>query len=176
MKLHLGCGKRFIPGFYHVDAVEFPHVDFVGPIEILPTIASNSCELIYSCHTLEHFKWTDVPGVLKEWYRVLKPDGILRLSVPSFRAICLLYLETYKLELVRGPIMGRQDYLYNFHHSIFDYQTLKDCLINAGFRNIRHWDWRNTEHSEVDDYSQAYIPHMDKENGTLISLNLEGVK
>jgi hypothetical protein len=27
-----------------------------------------------------------------------------------------------------------------------------------------------------DDHSQAYIPHMDKENGTLISLNIETIK
>jgi len=27
----------------------------------------------------------------------------------------------------------------------------------------------------VDDFSQAYLPHMDKEHGTLVSLNLEGV-
>jgi hypothetical protein len=28
----------------------------------------------------------------------------------------------------------------------------------------------------MDDYSQSYLPHMDKENGTLMSLNLEAVK
>jgi hypothetical protein len=33
--------------------------------------------------------------------------------------------------------------------------------------------WRETEHAHVDDFSQAYIPHMDKENGILISLNIE---
>ena len=27
-----------------------------------------------------------------------------------------------------------------------------------------------------DDYSQSYLPHMDKENGMLMSLNLEGRK
>ncbi|HAI38830.1 MAG TPA: methyltransferase, partial [Maribacter sp.] len=38
------------------------------------------------------------------------------------------------------------------------------------------YDWRQTEHAKFDDHSQAYIPHMDKENGTLISLNIEAVK
>lgn len=33
--------------------------------------------------------------------------------------------------------------------------------------------WKNTEHSQFDDYSQSYIPHMDKINGTLMSLNVE---
>ncbi|GHV06377.1 hypothetical protein AGMMS50229_11080 [Campylobacterota bacterium] len=46
-------------------------------------------------------------------------------------------------------------------------------MTEAGFTNIRRYDWRETEHSGIDDYSQAYIPHMDRENGTLVSLNVE---
>ena len=33
MKLHLGCGKRNIPGFVHIDAVDYPHVDHVSTID-----------------------------------------------------------------------------------------------------------------------------------------------
>ena len=38
------------------------------------------------------------------------------------------------------------------------------------------WDWRKTEHSQFDDHSQAYLPKMNKEHGTLISLNVEAIK
>ena len=47
---------------------------------------------------------------------------------------------------------------------------------SCDFKNVKLWDWREVEHSNFDDYSQAYIPHMDKENGTLISLNIECTK
>ena len=47
--------------------------------------------------------------------------------------------------------------------------------LEAGFARVRRWDWRATEHAGIDDYSQAYLPHMDKENGTLVSLNLEAI-
>ena len=46
----------------------------------------------------------------------------------------------------------------------------------VGFQEVRRWDWRTTEHTQVDDYSQAHLPHLDKEHGTLMSLNLEAVK
>jgi hypothetical protein len=46
-------------------------------------------------------------------------------------------------------------------------------LNSVGFVDVRRYDWRDTEHAHVDDYSQAYVPHMDKENGILISLNVE---
>lgn len=173
MKLHLGCGKRYIPGFIHVDAVNFDHIDHVATIDNLSFIQDNSVDLIYNCHVLEHFKRNDVVRVLKEWNRVLKPNGILRISVPDFRALCEVYIRTKDLNLVVGPIFGRQNYLYNIHYNIFDEVSLTKNLLDAGFTDINRYDWRNTEHANIDDYSQAYLPHMDKENGTHISLNIE---
>jgi len=72
--------------------------------------------------------------------------------------------------------LGRQDYLYNIHYNIFDFKTLSSDLIESGFKDVRKYDWRKTEHALIDDYSQAYIPHMDKENGILNSLNVEATK
>ena len=46
----------------------------------------------------------------------------------------------------------------------------------AGFSGICRYDWRKTEHATLDDYSQSYIPHLKKEEGTLISLNVEATK
>ncbi|MEI6415684.1 MAG: hypothetical protein WCP34_15685 [Pseudomonadota bacterium] len=59
---------------------------------------------------------------------------------------------------------------------IFDEPFLTHELQGLGFRQVRRWDWNTTDHVEVDDYSQAYLPHMDKQHGTLISLNLEAVR
>lgn len=173
MKLHLGCGRRYIPGFIHIDAVDYSHVDHVTTIDNLSFIPDNSVELIYNCHVLEHFKRRDVGRVLREWHRVLRPGGTLRISVPDFAKICEVYQKFGQLDLVIGPLFGRQDYLYNIHYNVFDFATLSRVLENAGFVNVRRYDWRETEHADVDDFSQAYIPHMDKENGILISLNVE---
>jgi len=59
---------------------------------------------------------------------------------------------------------------------VFDQPFLSSALVDAGFREVRRWDWRCTDHSHIDDYSQAYLPHLDREHGTLMSLNLEAVK
>jgi predicted SAM-dependent methyltransferase len=176
MKLHLGCGKRFIPGFTHIDAVEYPHVDHVATIDNLGFIAADSVDLIYTCHVLEHFRRKDVGRVLVEWHRVLKPGGTLRVSVPDFARLCDVYQKHSDLNLVIGPIFGRQDYLYNIHYNVFDEATLTKLLHECGFADVRRYDWRETEHADVDDFSQAYVPHMDKANGILISLNVEAAK
>lgn len=173
MKLHLGCGKRYIPGFVHIDAIDYPHVDHVASIDNLSFIPDDSVDLIYNCHVLEHFKRRDVERVLREWLRVLKPGGVLRISVPDFAMLCDVYQRNEKIEQVVGALFGRQDYLYNIHYNVFDFPSLAAVLQTSGFANVHRYDWRQTEHAEIDDFSQAYIPHMDKENGTLISLNVE---
>jgi hypothetical protein len=77
---------------------------------------------------------------------------------------------------VIGPLFGRQDYLYNIHYNVFDRASLTESLLAAGFSKVEAYDWRKTEHADVDDFAQAYIPHMDKDNGVLISLNVEATK
>lgn len=176
MKLHLGCGKRFIPGFMHVDAVNYDHVDKVCLVNDLSFIQNNSVSLIYASHILEHFKRNEVIEVLKEWNRVLSHEGILRLAVPDFSAINKVYYQTGNIELVKGLVCGRQDYEFNIHYNIFDFESISVLLNQAGFKKVVRYDWRLTEHANVDDYSQSYYPHMEKETGLLMSLNVEAMK
>jgi len=178
-KLHVGCGPRFIPGFTHVDLVDFPHVDHVADARSLSFAESNSVDLVYASHVLEHFGRWEFMEPLREWYRVLKPGGVLRLSVPDFSACAAIYyedgLEDGLTGLV-GLVVGGQKDSYDFHKMVFDEPFLTDALHEIGFSCIRRWDWREAEHSETDDYSQAYLPHMDKEKGRQMSLNLEASK
>ena len=176
MKLHLGCGSRYIPGYVHIDVVDFPHINMIHSIESLPMFNDESCDIIYACHVLEHFHKKQTLPVLKEWLRVLKKDGVLRISVPDMEALLEVYQQTHNLNLIIGPLFGRCDYLYNFHYTVFDFATLSAALKEAGATKVVKYDWKTTEHASIDDYSQAYIPHMDKENGLLISLNVEAFK
>lgn len=177
MKLHLGCGRRFIPGFVHIDLSPEKHVDLVGDVSDLP-FNDETVALIYASHVLEHFGRREYRKVLKEWFRVLSVGGVLRLSVPDFAACAALYYEGGLSDLsgLTGLLVGGQRDANDFHKMVFDEKSLRKDLLEVGFKKVRRWDWRATEHSMVDDYSQAYIPHMHKKTGRLMSLNLEGVK
>ena len=63
-----------------------------------------------------------------------------------------------------------------YHKTVYEFASLKKLLDECGFTDVRRYDWRQTIHRDYDDHSQAYIPHMDKEHGKLISLNVECVK
>ena len=93
--------------------------------------------------------------------------------MPNFAALCSIYQGSKNIDLVIGALFGRQDYLYNIHYNVFDMASLSKQLKDSGFVSVREYDWRNVEHADVDDYSQAYVPHMDKTSGVLVSLNVE---
>ena len=105
-----------------------------------------SIDLIYASHVIEYFDREEIVPVLKEWRRVL------------------LY----------GRMEMNGEWIY--HKTVYDSNCLYHLLLQNGFHSVHRWDWRKTEHSQFDDFSQAHIPHMDKKNGTLISLNMEATK
>jgi hypothetical protein len=87
-----------------------------------------------------------------------------------------VYQTSKELELIMGLLYGGQDADYNFHSVVFDFKYLKQLLEKVGFTQVERYDWSNTIHKSYDDFSQAYIPHMDKEHGILVSLNVEAKK
>ena len=175
MKLHLGCGVRnFGPEWIHIDQHEFSHVVH-NDVTTLP-FEDDSCELIYTSHLLEYFDREEAAEVLKEWKRCLKKEGILRIAVPDFEAMCNLYKNGYSLDMFLGPLYGKMGDSPFYHKIVYDFRSLSLFLKASGFKDIRKYNWRETDHAEFDDHSQAYLPHMDKDHGTLISLNIEASK
>lgn len=177
MKLHLGCGNVRLPGFVNIDALESSAVDRLGDVTKLD-YDDASVDMIYSCAVIEHVgrrQWTEV---LAEWARVLKPGGLLRISTMDFDACVDRYLDQRDLPELLGLLIGGQKDDYDWHGMIFNYDVLAAGLTETGFTNIRRYDWRDTELGKlgIDDFSQAYLPHMDKENGRLMMLNVEAEK
>lgn len=178
MKLNIGCGNRnFGNEWIHIDGANFKHID--NSDIYLKTFKNNSVDLIYSSHFIEYFDRDDVKKILIKWRKVLKKNGILRIAVPNFKTCAELYTKgLYPLDNFLGPLYGRMKMSNKliYHKTVYDFESIKDILLNIGMRNITIYDWRDTEHAKFDDHSQAYLPHMDKTNGTLISLNVESVK
>ena len=182
VKLHLGCGKRHLDGYIHIDLDTHPHIDYAQDIRELPMIMDETVDLIYSCGAIQYFDRDEVKIVLKEWRRVLKKDGILRLSVPDFESIVKVYLQNGKnldTRGILGPLFGKwlikldSSERYIYQTTTYDYKSMRTLLNDCGFKCVKRYDWREVLPPHYDDYSMAYIPHMDHENGLQICLNVE---
>ena len=82
IKLNVGCGHRRVPGFLGVDIVPRPNVDIVAPADSIP-LADGCAVEVMAIHVVEHFFSWEIPVILKEWARLLRPGGRLTLELPD---------------------------------------------------------------------------------------------
>ena len=175
IKINIGCGKRnFGKDWLHIDKGNYEHLTH----DNIFNFPYKNVDLIYASHLIEYFDENETKTLLDYWFMKLKIGGILRLATPDFEAISKLYLSGVPINLFLGPLYGKMDMAGKtiYHKTIYDYKKLLKTLSDSEFSNISFWDHKKVDHGKYDDHSQAYISHMDKENGTLISLNLECYK
>lgn len=102
-------------------------------------VASGSVSVLYSSHTLEHTSVVrgEAARALAEWRRVLRPGGLLMLSVPDLELLSHLVLrQNYPDSLrsiVQYMLFGGQEDPYDYHLSGFDERSLSALLRTAGF-------------------------------------------
>lgn len=174
-KVNLGCGTKKIPGWINVDIRPETEPQLVWDTsKVLPWVGQ--VDVLYSCHNLEHYKRSEIPGILENWFRALKPGGELRISVPDFDAICRHYLYHKKLPKLYGLLHGGLKNDFDIHYISFDFDSLSEMLTSVGFENIERYDRWNTEHSYIDDYSAATLDPAFSRDGMLMSLNVRAFK
>lgn len=178
IKLNLGCGRRnFGKDWIHIDGGEYPHLHSHNIVDL--PFENETVDVIYASHVFEYFDRDEGKIILEKWYHKLKYGGVIRLAVPDFESINKLYIDgKYSLSSFIGPLYGKMKMGETtiYHKTVYDFFDLEILLKSVKYKNIKKYDWRETEHYNIDDQSQAYLPHMDKSNGTLISLNIEGTK
>ena len=173
--IHLGCGMGNDPRWINIDLLYLPHIHYIQDITKLNNFEDNTADLIYASHAFEHISHRDLHNVLSEWRRVLKPGGVLRLSVPDFNCMINIYRsEGNNIRTIEQPLMGTQDYKFNFHYSVFNNGYLTDLLKTAGFNEVREWNPKSAPYHSFKDWSSRHCKIDGREYP--ISLNLEGIK
>lgn len=174
VRIHLGCGEVDAPGFINVDLSDQPHVHRKQDVRDLASFPDQSADLVYACHVLEHFYPAEHHDVLSEWMRVVRPGGILRISVPDFEALLLIYQACGgEVESIVSPLLGA-DEGYRSHVSLFNERYLTRLLESSGARIVRRWDPGTARDHDFEDWASRGVVRLGKP--WPISLNLEAVK
>lgn len=144
--LNVGCGPYPNPGFINLEYSWHPGIDICWNIVTKPyPLADNSLEGVYSEHCLEHIPYESCFNNLKEFHRMLKPEGTLRIIVPDGETYCSLYLKKlsdpgtmmpYGEQEETGMISVNRIFRSHGHQFIYDFTTFKLLLEKAGFTRI----------------------------------------
>ncbi len=145
MKLHLGCGIRYIKGWTNIDWSSKYKVDHnlnLGK-ERLPCKNGQADEVI-SSHLIEHLtRWEGIFH-LKEIFRTLKPGGKLTVAFPSLERIIDCYEGRDKSVSFKGndkwlvtAIFETQKDETVIHKYGYTTKTMTKLLRTTGFREIR---------------------------------------
>ena len=157
--LHVGCGiktKSSCLGFNNdnwkeirFDIDKNVNPDIVGTLTDMKLVETGSVDAVYSSHNIEHIFPHEVPIALREFYRVLKEDGIAVISCPDLQSVCEAVAQDKLLEPLyespSGPIcpidilygsrkMIAKGNEYMAHKGGFTYSTLNRAFFEAGFK------------------------------------------
>ena len=137
IKLNLGCGNDIKEGYVNIDLYS-EKADKKCDIKYLP-YENDSVDEILALHVIEHFDMKEGIEVLKEWYRVLKPNGKLVLETPDMEYSCKWFLEADKEWRIKlyghffaWPWMKGQQ-----HKFLYTETQLFECLKEVGFQETK---------------------------------------
>jgi SAM-dependent methyltransferase len=158
-KLHLGCGKNILDGWlntdlkYRKDKISFLDVSIAFPFQ------NETFDFIFCEHLIEHLTFSQAMNLLHECHRVLRPQGAIRISMPSLSFVFDIWKndsDPTNMEYVRWAAqkyLGKAGVDYdenkadvyvvsNFfrdfgHKVIHSPESLKSLLTRAGFKEMK---------------------------------------
>lgn len=81
VKVNLGCGRKYYEGYLNCDVNRQVKADRYFDLETFPyPLEPGFADEIFMDQVLEHLE--DIPQVMDELHRILKPGGVLKVRVP----------------------------------------------------------------------------------------------
>lgn len=101
--------------------------------------ARQTLDEIRLVQVFEHFTYKQGEELLKYWYSLLKPGGILHLDIPDLYETCKQYTQAISLEdkqWYARLLFGSQKNEYGLHRSMYDMPMIGAALDKVGFKRI----------------------------------------
>jgi predicted SAM-dependent methyltransferase len=154
-RLHLACGNRILPGWANIDLESGANVVRWDLTRGLP-IRSESIDLIFCEHFIEHISLGEAEALLSECWRSLRPGGILRISTPNLDRLIEDYLSGETSEwhdvgwtpATRCQMLNEGLRLWG-HQFVYNEEELRRLLNETGFLQIRSERWHQSTVPEL---------------------------
>jgi predicted SAM-dependent methyltransferase len=136
MQINIGCGSMILEDYINCDLYN-DKADVKCDAKLLP-FEDDSVDKIIAIHLIEHFDFKEAFIVLKEWYRVLKKDGILWIETPDFLESCRKFVFSNEQERINmySHFFSEPWIPGQIHKFLYTETQLRWTLENCGFKNI----------------------------------------
>lgn len=161
MRLHLGCGQRYLDGYVNVDV---PQAERLFAVERQPDRFADLTELRFDAgsvdevrlhHVFEHFTRPVACALLVAWRDWLRPGGKLRVEVPDFTRTALAMLNPlaglHAECLGARHLFGSNEAAWANHLEGWSARRLTHILEKLDYHlvKVRKDDWRGTYNLEA---------------------------
>lgn len=154
MKLHLGCGNNYIAGWVNIDISG--KVDMYADLRKPLPFPDQSVDFIFTEAVMEHFNYLDGLKLLIECHRVLKPEGVIRVSTPDLDFLIECYEQGRIKEFAdvgwisESPCKFINEGLRLWGHQfVYDHDELVSSFNKAGFSKVSFTKWRESNYKEL---------------------------
>lgn len=179
-KIQIGGGKHTLEGYLNIDIV--PPADLVCDLREGIPLDNECSEFIFTEHFFEHVDYPkSSKKIISEFFRILKPGGQIVLGVPDTELVAKNYvsknMEYYDLALStwyknRDCLNDFNTYVdllnyhmrdqdddekYNPHYWGYDFEKLESLFKNAGFSDIKKWDFDPTIANPKREWGSIYV-------------------
>lgn len=147
LKLHIGCGSVILKGWINLDLSFCKGIDLIDDVRDGLPFKNFAFDYIFAEHFLEHLTIEEGKDFLKECYRVLKEDGVLRLSTPNLDWVWLSHYRIPASEEEKRfycEILNRAFYGWG-HKFLYNNVVLMDSLKEVGFKNIKFFKYGESD-------------------------------
>jgi predicted O-linked N-acetylglucosamine transferase (SPINDLY family) len=126
--------------------------DVIGTMLDMSAVANESADAIYSSHTIEHLYPNEIPQAMKEFLRVLKPQGYAVITCPDLQAAAEMIAQDKLMDTAyttgSGMVVTPFDIVYSHreytgrdkpymaHHCGFTLTVLNGTLRSNGFASV----------------------------------------
>ena len=161
MKLHLGCGQRYLEGYVNID---FPPSEHSVQEKTIADIHADILTLRYPAesikevrlhHVFEHFPRPIACALVASWRSWLAPKGTIHIEVPDFHKTAQVLLNPFaslaRKAVAERHLFGSHEAHWAVHCEGYTQELLKALLKSYGFQafKIHKNAWLGTYNFEM---------------------------
>lgn len=164
IKLNVGCGTDYKKGWINIDNNSDDNIekldlnwDLRNPLPY----DDDSVDFIFNEHFIEHLTVEEGQAAIRDFMRVLKPGGIMRIATPDLEVTVDKYVN---VPIEKDPVIKKykMDYIKTRaerinigfrawgHKWIYDYEELERRLKEAGCKNIKRQKLRQSSSKDLE--------------------------